>query len=305
MSGNYKLSICIPTYNREKYLNDLLDSITSQKIFQETNYIEVVIDNWPSNDNTEAIVKSYTKMYWDKIKYFCNSKKIWMCPAIMEALFLWSGEYCWTFSDDDLITDGTLEIFLDIINKYSPSLIFWREITKWEKNIKNNVRDIKILKWINDFSLYISNSEQKLFKQNTDIFTFMSTFCVKKDFFKKNLDTLISQWFTKKEIEYHYFNFALIWFAQVYSDDIIAIINSPITVLYTPNNDSWKPNIKIVKDLKILINQIKKKYTMPKDFIVFLHNMYLLWIECIIIIPYLKKYKIYKPIQWLYHKIFK
>jgi glycosyltransferase involved in cell wall biosynthesis len=26
----YKLSICIPTYNREKYLKDILDSIVNQ-----------------------------------------------------------------------------------------------------------------------------------------------------------------------------------------------------------------------------------------------------------------------------------
>ena len=53
------LSICIPTYNREKYLKRLLDSIVSQKEFTDSDDVEIVIDDGPSKDNTEVLVQEY------------------------------------------------------------------------------------------------------------------------------------------------------------------------------------------------------------------------------------------------------
>jgi abequosyltransferase len=57
------LSICIPAYNREKYLKRLLDSIVSQREFLDTDDVEIVVDDGPSIDNTETLVKSYIKKY--------------------------------------------------------------------------------------------------------------------------------------------------------------------------------------------------------------------------------------------------
>jgi abequosyltransferase len=57
------LSICIPTYNREKYLKRLLDSIVCQKEFTDTDDVEIVVDDGPSTDNTETMVKEYIKKY--------------------------------------------------------------------------------------------------------------------------------------------------------------------------------------------------------------------------------------------------
>ncbi|HCY21253.1 TPA: hypothetical protein DIC40_05395 [Patescibacteria group bacterium] len=76
MSKTKLLSICIPTYNREPYLKQLLDSIVSQKAFSETNDVEIVIDDGPSKDNTQQLVKDYQNKYPGKIRYFRNDKAI-------------------------------------------------------------------------------------------------------------------------------------------------------------------------------------------------------------------------------------
>ena len=148
------LSICVPTYNRGIYLKELLDSIVCQKEFVDTDNIEIVVDDWPSTDNTKAIVNEYIKKYWNKIKYYRNPVRIWMCPAFLEAFFLWKWEYCWIFSSDDFMTERTLEITLNIIKRESPSLIFWRERTKWKT--KDEGGDlIKLFDWMSDFSIYL------------------------------------------------------------------------------------------------------------------------------------------------------
>jgi abequosyltransferase len=57
------LSICIPAYNREKYLKRLIESIVSQEEFIETDEVEIIVDDGPSSDNTESMVKEYIKKY--------------------------------------------------------------------------------------------------------------------------------------------------------------------------------------------------------------------------------------------------
>jgi len=80
------LSICIPAYNREKYLKRLIDSIICQQDFINTNDIEIVIDDGPSKDNTKEMVEMYQKRYPGKIRYYRNNQAIGMCPAFLEAM---------------------------------------------------------------------------------------------------------------------------------------------------------------------------------------------------------------------------
>ncbi len=48
-----KLSICIPTYNRGKFLPDLFESILSEIDEENRSVIEVVVSDNASGDNTE------------------------------------------------------------------------------------------------------------------------------------------------------------------------------------------------------------------------------------------------------------
>lgn len=61
MEYNYKISIIIPTYNHEKYLRDLIDSLISQKI--GFNKLEVILVDDCSTDNSKSIIKEYASKY--------------------------------------------------------------------------------------------------------------------------------------------------------------------------------------------------------------------------------------------------
>lgn len=76
------LSICISTYNREKYLKQLLDSIIAQGGFSDE--IEICIYNDPSEDNTQSMIEEYQEKY-QNIKYHRNEKRIGMIPSILNA----------------------------------------------------------------------------------------------------------------------------------------------------------------------------------------------------------------------------
>lgn len=64
------ISIIIPIYNVEKYLNRCLDSVMKQS-FQD---IEIILVNDGSTDNSDNIIKSY--LFDERIKYIYqkNSK---------------------------------------------------------------------------------------------------------------------------------------------------------------------------------------------------------------------------------------
>jgi glycosyltransferase involved in cell wall biosynthesis len=67
-----KVSICIITYNHEKYIKDCLENILKQKI---TFDIEIIVGEDESKDNTNAICKEYAKRYPTVIKIFNRSQK--------------------------------------------------------------------------------------------------------------------------------------------------------------------------------------------------------------------------------------
>ena len=61
-----KISIIVPCYNEEKYIERCINSILSQTL----NNIELIIIDDGSKDNTYKICKNYEIKFPDKIKLF-------------------------------------------------------------------------------------------------------------------------------------------------------------------------------------------------------------------------------------------
>lgn len=57
----YKISIIIPVYNAEKYLNEAINSVLNQSIGFENIQLIIVDDN--SNDNSKKIIKHYDESF--------------------------------------------------------------------------------------------------------------------------------------------------------------------------------------------------------------------------------------------------
>ena len=72
MKNKFKFSVAIPTYNNSKFLNKQLEIIFNNlKKIKLKNFLEVVISDNCSNDDTQSIVKKFKK----KIKHV-NSLKL-------------------------------------------------------------------------------------------------------------------------------------------------------------------------------------------------------------------------------------
>lgn len=108
---NIILSICIPTYNRSKYLNSSLKSIFKQ--IENNQNVEVIVCDNDSTDNTSEIVKSYENHL--NFKYFRQKANVGMSINILNTISLANGEFCWIIGDDDFVLQGAIEQILLLI----------------------------------------------------------------------------------------------------------------------------------------------------------------------------------------------
>lgn len=111
------LSICIPTYNRAHYLVEHLDYIVRQfaddKIYQQ---VEIIISDNASPDNTRDIVAGFQEKY-KNIRYYRNDANLGFDRNVANVIYQAEGDFIWTLSDDDFITDDALGYILAGLEK--------------------------------------------------------------------------------------------------------------------------------------------------------------------------------------------
>lgn len=112
-----KVSVIIPTYNREKTLKRSVDSVLKQTY---TN-IEVIIVDDCSIDNTEEIVKSWGN---SKIKYYKLEKNSGACVARNYGIEKATGEYIAFQDSDDEWYKNKLELQMKEITNSNVDLVF-------------------------------------------------------------------------------------------------------------------------------------------------------------------------------------
>jgi glycosyltransferase involved in cell wall biosynthesis len=112
-----KLSICIATYNGEKYIKAQLESILSQ--IGETD--EVIISDDCSTDNTVIIIESFKD---ERIVILKNNKKFKNYNFNFEnALKNASGDFVFLSDQDDIWVENKVKRFLEVFNETKVNLI--------------------------------------------------------------------------------------------------------------------------------------------------------------------------------------
>lgn len=108
--GKIELSICITTYNRAAFVNMALANL----VLQLNESVEIVIVDGASTDNTTETIRAFQKRYTN-IHYYRREKNSGVDRDIAKCIALARGEYCWLFSDDDLLKPGAVKKMLNEI----------------------------------------------------------------------------------------------------------------------------------------------------------------------------------------------
>ena len=106
--NNITLSICIATLNRGAFIGATLESIISQA----TEEVEIVVLDGASTDDTRDVIQRYQERF-PRLRYHRQDANMGVDHDFAEAVAMAYGEYCWLFSDDDLLKPGAVQTVLD------------------------------------------------------------------------------------------------------------------------------------------------------------------------------------------------
>lgn len=107
-----RLTIAIATYNRASYLQQTIANI----IPQLNPDVELLVVDGASTDNTRDVVCEFSKNN-PSVRYCLLPVKGGVDHDYCQAVAMAHGEYCWLFTDDDLLKPGAVEEVLKAIDE--------------------------------------------------------------------------------------------------------------------------------------------------------------------------------------------
>lgn len=111
---NYKISVIVPFYNKEKTARKTLNTLVNQTIF---NDMELICIDDGSKDDTLKIIKEYKKKYPNNIKLFINEKNLKVYKTKLRGIKYASGDYIGFIDVDDWIDEGYYEELYNVAIK--------------------------------------------------------------------------------------------------------------------------------------------------------------------------------------------
>jgi glycosyltransferase involved in cell wall biosynthesis len=166
-----KLSICIPTYNRSRFLDTLLTSLVAQIAASGcAEEIEVLVSDNCSPDDTPVIAAKFEAA----IRYWRNDENIGPDANFLKLFGLAQGRYIWLPGDDDTVRDDTLNYILRMIDTHGFDFLYMRtrgDVRKdWRERDATPLSSVELLRRVNIFT------------------TFMTSQVIRADLIKPNLE---------------------------------------------------------------------------------------------------------------------
>ncbi len=111
------LSIIVPVYNVEQYLNRCFDSILKGDLSD----IEIIVVDDGSTDNSRSICDKYAQNY-EMIKVF-HKENGGLSDARNFGMNQCNGKYLWFIDSDDYIEDNAINQIVDLLKKHNPDVL--------------------------------------------------------------------------------------------------------------------------------------------------------------------------------------
>jgi len=152
------LSICIPTYNRVRFLDALLGLLTAKFAESDLNSkVEILVSDNASTDNTSEVLEKYRGI----ISYWKNDENIGPDANFLKLFSEASGRYIWLPGDDDLVRVDTLNYILRMISEYSFDYLYLRTrgIVKknWRERNAIEMTNIQFLRRVNIHTTFMTS----------------------------------------------------------------------------------------------------------------------------------------------------
>lgn len=166
-----KLSICMATYNRGRFIGETLDSILSQIV----PGVELVIVDGASPDNTPEVMAQYLLRY-PEIRYFREQENSGVDGDYDKAVGYARGEYCWLVTDDDLLSPMAIFRVLESLNGGFDLVVVNSQV----RNVDfSKVLETRLLKCTTDKE-YAAKDGEEFFSEVANYLSFIGGVVVKR-----------------------------------------------------------------------------------------------------------------------------
>lgn len=161
------LSICIPTYNREKFLRNSLETLYRQFDDKNRKYVEILVSNNCSTDGTHELVQEYISRGME-ITYLKNDENLGADGNFLQCIYKAKGKYVLLLGDDDLLLPGAVSTLIDILQEDNYGVVYISYVGYNQKDISAPCyADI-------DMDRALCNDINEFLQRTTVYITFMS-----------------------------------------------------------------------------------------------------------------------------------
>lgn len=114
-----RVSIIVPVYNKEEYLEQCLESLVGQTLTD----IEIIVIDDGSRDRSYEIASCYQKKYSDKIRVYKNDKNSGIGKTRNYGLSLAQGEYVGFVDSDDYVEATMYQQYYEFAKKNTLDIV--------------------------------------------------------------------------------------------------------------------------------------------------------------------------------------
>ena len=134
------LSICIPTYNRERYLGEILAMLGPQLEGKAAAKTELVVIDNASTDSTPQTLAGFAAKH-PAARCLRNETNIGGDRNFLRCIREAKGEYVWLVGDDDLVHEGAVAKTLALLEEHAPALLIAAEHQRDGVAVYDNYRE--------------------------------------------------------------------------------------------------------------------------------------------------------------------
>jgi glycosyltransferase involved in cell wall biosynthesis len=149
-----KVSVCVITFNQEKYIRQCLQSIVDQ----QTDFdFEVIVGDDFSTDSTREVVLEFASRYPGKVIPLLYPQKIGGTQNYMEVHNRAVGTYVAHIDGDDIALPGKLQAQVDYLEAHSDCSVVWHRMNLFNDEGTLNKPNLPDVRMFDDGKVFLSD----------------------------------------------------------------------------------------------------------------------------------------------------
>lgn len=179
------ISIIIPIYNTELYLNDCLNSVLNQTFHPS----EIILINDGSTDSSQDIISDFSSNNNYNIKVH-RQKNSGLSNARNKGISMATGDYLLFLDSDDMIVPTTLELLHKQVLKTNADIIIGNALYYYDDENQipcyNRPENLKIVDQISGVNCFVQLMESESFPPMVPLYFVKRNFIIKNNLYFQN-----------------------------------------------------------------------------------------------------------------------